>query len=92
MMTTVPVPLSEIELEKIDSLVRIGRYKNRSQALKALLKVGIAHTTIHFEWEHLEEEQESQQLLENMLKAKKPLLTILSDKSAHEIISEDRSR
>ena len=32
MMTTVSVKLNEDELEKIDYLVKLGRYENRSQA------------------------------------------------------------
>jgi Arc/MetJ-type ribon-helix-helix transcriptional regulator len=94
LMTSVLIPISDIELEKIDYLVRMGKYKNRAQAIKALLKIGITHTYVTFEWEHIEEEEEeaSRELLENMVKSAKPIITIQSSKSAHELISEDRAR
>ena len=31
MMTTIPIQITDAELLKIDYLVRIGQYKNRSQ-------------------------------------------------------------
>ena len=41
MMNTIPVPLTEAEVVKLDYLVKIGRFKNRTQAILTILRIGI---------------------------------------------------
>ena len=91
-MTTVPVQLSESEVAKIDHLVALGRYKNRTQAIKALLQAAIQGEFIPFEWENSDEDLPSQQLVDKMLATSDLNFQVTSKKSAHELIGEDRER
>ncbi len=49
-MKTIPVPLDDNDLKKIDYLIKIGRYKNRTQAIRNLLQEKLAEEWIIFEW------------------------------------------
>jgi Arc/MetJ-type ribon-helix-helix transcriptional regulator len=92
MKKTVPVPLNEYELEKIDYLVKIGRYKNRIQAIKAIIKNGIHEEIVLFEDPNSEEEKESRKVLERMLNCPDLNFIIKSNLSAHDMLSQERER
>ncbi len=91
-MTTIPIQLSDIDLEKIDRLVKLGRYKNRSQAIKAMLREKLDQETIIFEWENEKDKDVQAQILKLALSKKDSILTWKSPKSAVELIREDRDR
>ncbi len=91
-MTTIPIQLSDIDLEKIDRLVKLGRYKNRSQAIKAMLREKLDQETIIFEWENEKDKDVQAQILKLALSKKDSILTWKSPKSAEELIREDRDR
>ncbi len=92
MMTTIPVPLTEAELAKVDYLVKSGRYKNRTQAIVAILSAGIQAQVIPFEWERPDEREASAKLLEKMLNTPDLNFSIQSEKSAHELLGDERER
>ncbi len=91
-MTTIPIQLSDVDLEKIDRLVKLGRYKNRSQAIKAMLREKLDQETIVFEWENDEDKEVQAQLLKLALSKKESILTWNSQKTAAQLIREDRDR
>ena len=66
-MTTIPIQLNEVDLGKIDYLIKIGRYKNCSQALRFLIQDRLSQETIQFEFENIEVEKKRQQIVEELL-------------------------
>ena len=93
MMTTIPIQITDAELLKIDYLVRIGRYKNRSQAIKSMLQDKLTTELILFEDENDDEETLCQNIITELDKRNhEPIFMINSKKSSAELISEDRDR
>lgn len=92
-MTTIPLQISDPELKKIDYLIKIGRYKNRSQALKLMLSEKLTQETISFDFENQEDDKVREKIVEE-LRAKKiePIMMITSTKNSAELVSEDRDR
>ena len=64
-MTTIPIQLNEVDLGKIDYLIKIGRYKNCSQALRFLIQDRLSQETIQFEFENIEVEKSASKSLKN---------------------------
>jgi Arc/MetJ-type ribon-helix-helix transcriptional regulator len=93
MMTTIPIQIADAELSKIDYLIRIGRYKNRSQAIKSMLQDKLNTESILFEDENPEEEILRQKIVGELEKRNhEPIFLIKSEKNSAELISEDRNR
>jgi Arc/MetJ-type ribon-helix-helix transcriptional regulator len=94
MMITVPVQLSDEDVAKIDYLVQIGKYKNRTQAIKHYLKTGLLQEIILFEWEEVDPQTvaASKRVLDKMCRHPQLNFSIISAKSAHELIAEERER
>jgi Arc/MetJ-type ribon-helix-helix transcriptional regulator len=92
-MITIPVQLSEHDLHKIDTLVQMGRYKSRNQAIRTLLADRLAQEIISFSDDTPEKIQERQKIIQELeMKRISPTLSILGKKSAVDIISESRDR
>lgn len=91
-MTVIPIQLSEIDLKKIDYLIKLGRYKNRSQAIKEILRERLAQETSMQDFETSEEEQKRKKIVEELSRTSKFEFTIKSKKSAADLVSEDRER
>ncbi len=91
-MTVIPIQLSDVDLKKIDYLIKLGRYKNRSQAIKEILKEKLAQETSMQDFETLEEEEKRKKIVQELSKVSKFEFSIKSKKSAAEIISEERER
>ena len=91
-MTTIPIQLNEIDLKKIDYLVKIGLYKNRSQAIKAILQERLAQETILLNSENLEEEHLRKKIVQDLSKIVTFSFKIDSEKSAADLVSEQRER
>jgi len=89
---TIPIPLDENEINKIDYLVKIGRYKNRTQALKALIQEKLAQETIIFDWEKSSDEIAKKKIIQELIKLPEFSFSIKSAKSAEELIGEERER
>lgn len=92
MMTTIPIQLNETDLKKIDYLVKIGRYKNRSQAIKTILQERLSQEAIQFNLENPEEENLRKQIVQELSKIPNFSFKIKSKKSAAELVSEERER
>jgi Arc/MetJ-type ribon-helix-helix transcriptional regulator len=46
LMTTIPIKIDDVELRKIDHLVKIGRFKNRSQAIRSFIRDKLIDETL----------------------------------------------
>ncbi|MHA1651278.1 MAG: ribbon-helix-helix domain-containing protein [Candidatus Helarchaeota archaeon] len=91
-MTTIPVPLNDDDLKKIDYLVKIGRYKNRTQAIKALLRKQLAQQTIILKGGKTIDEKSIKNIINELSKLPDFSFTIKSSKSAVELVGEERER
>ena len=89
-MSAIPVRIPTDKLERIDYLVKIGRFKNRSEALKFFISTSLEKEEIIM-LEHDVDMIKINELLDKIGK-KKNLLIIESEKSAVEMVSEGRSR
>ena len=90
-MATLPVKLKKELIEKIDYLITIGRYPNRSAAIREILQEKLADENYFFE-DLLINREKINKILNN-LKAKKDFKIIFeSNKSATDIVSEGRER
>jgi len=90
MMTIVPIQLNEMELQKIDFLIKTGKYKNRSQAIRTLLNQRLEQETFSFEWENEEEDQKRNEIVEKLLNQKLPVISWKGPFNAAEYISKFR--
>lgn len=88
-MSAIPVRIPIDILERIDYLVKIGRFKNRSEALKFFVSTSLEKEEIIM-LEHDVDMIKINELLAKIGK-KKNLLVIGSEKSAVEMVSEGRS-
>jgi len=91
-MPTIPIQLNEAELQKIDYLIRIGRYKNRNQAIKAMLNERLVRESYLFAFESAEEDQVRRKVVEKLLGKPDISFKNLTKKSAVELVSEERER
>lgn len=91
-MATFPIQLNDGDLEKIDYLIRIGKYKNRSQAIKSMLQSKLEEEILHLEWDSKEKLDERQQIIQKILNNKNLNIEIISDKSAVDLVREQRDR
>lgn len=89
-MATLPVQLNEPDLQKIDLLVRLGKYKNRSQALRELIHRQLEHETVWLEFEKGDAEEEAKKISKQLLNAGPLKFEWKNSKSAAELIREDR--
>jgi hypothetical protein len=92
MMITVPVQLAESDIEKVDYLVKIGRYKNRSQALKAMLSDRIGQEAQVFEWDIPTDPKKYEKVLKEFIKMPKILFSSKEGKPLVKYLSEERER
>jgi Arc/MetJ-type ribon-helix-helix transcriptional regulator len=93
MMATIPIQLNDVDLKKIDYLVKSGRYKNRSQAIKSMIQEKLTQEVLPFEVDNPDQDELMKKILHDLREKKiSGVFTIDSDKSAAELISEDRDR
>jgi Arc/MetJ-type ribon-helix-helix transcriptional regulator len=92
-MITIPVQVNEIDVKKIDSLVRLGRFKNRNQAIKSMLQERLAYETLTLDVEDVDEENRRQKLIQEWSQKQVRIkFTIRTNQDAPELIGEDRER
>lgn len=89
-MVVVPLHLDEEIVSKVDALVRLGMYKNRSEALREQIKKGLDKISL------LQDEfvgsELYDQLLERLLKLPEPPQLLKTEKTLTELVSEGRER
>ena len=89
-MTIVPIQLNDVELQKIDYLIQLGKYKNRSQAIRMFISHQLEEETIKFEWENKEENQKRIAIVEKYSKKKEPILLRNKSLNSAEYIRNQR--
>ncbi|MHA1728143.1 MAG: ribbon-helix-helix domain-containing protein [Promethearchaeota archaeon] len=91
-MTTIPIRIDEIDLKKIDFLIKIGRFKNRSQALRQFIHDRLKKEILLFEQDDKSNEKLRLEVLSKLKKKDNFSFSLLSKKNAEEIIGENRER
>ncbi|OLS13618.1 MAG: hypothetical protein RBG13Loki_2744 [Promethearchaeota archaeon CR_4] len=91
-MATIPIQFSDEDLKKIDYLVKIGRYKNRSQAIKTIVEERLTRETLQFDFENSNEDETLHGIVAQLKELPRVTFRILGEKSAAEIVSEERER
>lgn len=91
-MATIPIQLSETDLEKIDHLILIGKYKNRSQAVKSMLQSKLEQEKVPSEWDTPADKENRQKIISQILQNKHFKIEILSIKNAVDLVRENRDR
>lgn len=88
-MITIPIGLDEKIIEKIDLLIKIGRYKNRTEALRDQIVKGLEKISL------LEENNKVKDkinlFLKLLLDMKDPPTIFPTQRSAIEIVTEERN-
>jgi Arc/MetJ-type ribon-helix-helix transcriptional regulator len=92
MMATIPIKIDEIELAKIDILVKRGQYKNRSQAIKSMLLTRLNQEYQPITWESPEEVKLQEKIFHELMNQPNHYFSIKTGKSAHEIIAAEREQ
>jgi Arc/MetJ-type ribon-helix-helix transcriptional regulator len=89
-MITIPVGLDEETLEKLDTLVKKGLYKNRTEAIRAQIINGLDKRSII----ELKETPEGikEKIFQKLLQSSKPINILPTKKSITELVSEGRER
>jgi len=91
-MATIPIQLNDTDLEKIDYLIQIGKYKNRSQAIKSMIQSKLEQDVLPKEWDSEKDREIRKKLISQMLQLKDIQIDITSKKSAVELVREQRDR
>jgi Arc/MetJ-type ribon-helix-helix transcriptional regulator len=91
-MPTIPVELDDVEIRKIDHLVKIGRFKNRSQAIRSIIRDKLVHETYLPEPVDPETEKRYREVMVNLRKLTPLSVQIESMKSPLELIKGERER
>jgi Arc/MetJ-type ribon-helix-helix transcriptional regulator len=91
-MTTIPIKLDEVELRKIDHLVKTGRYKNRSQAIRSFIKAKLEDEILLPEAADPEIEKKYHDIMAKLRKQVHLVVQINSAKTALELVENERER
>jgi len=91
-MITIPIKLNEIELQKIDRLVKIGRYKNRSQAIRSFIIDKLENESLISEEIDPELEKRYNEIRDKLKRQTHLAIQITSTKTALELLENDRER
>ena len=92
MMATIPIKLTEVEVSKIDYLVKLGKYKSRNQAIRSFIKISLLQESINLEEENLEIEKIKNTLYQLWDLQPEFNLTTRNNKSLVDMVSQDRMR
>ncbi len=92
MMAIIPVKLSNTDLEKIDSLIALGKFKNRSQALRQMLHEKLEEHPFPLQFDTPEDRKNRENLIKEALSRSNFKMEIVSKKTASEIVGTQRDR
>ncbi|MHA1439950.1 MAG: ribbon-helix-helix domain-containing protein [Promethearchaeota archaeon] len=91
-MATIPINIDDVNLKKIDYLVKKGHFKNRSQAIRSLLFERLNKILLPFERECSENNENIAFAIKKLMNLKNPKVIIKSDKTASILIDQERER
>ncbi len=86
-MSVVPIKLSKEEITLIDYLVRAGLFKSRNEAIRCMIRKGLQELL-----SELFISSEVDEIVEALLRAESDILVIKSEKTAEELVREERER
>ncbi|MHA1300710.1 MAG: ribbon-helix-helix domain-containing protein [Candidatus Helarchaeota archaeon] len=89
--TTVPIKLKKEIIEKIDYLVKMGRYPNRSVAIRQILEEKLSLENYIFE-DFILIKEKIKPMLNKAMEIPDLNIKLKSKKSATELVSEGRER
>ncbi len=91
-MQTIPIGLDDEIITKLDTLVRMGIYKNRTEAIRAQIAEGLRRKP----YLPTKESQGSQERIDSavrwMIEHDKPLIQFVTQKTISNLIGEGRGR
>ena len=87
-----PVKLEKEDVKRLDVLVRLGIYKNRSQAIRAMLREGLDRKMAEVPMVDLSGTGVAVDLMEQLASRGMEVIRITSRKSAAQIVAEGRER
>jgi len=90
-MGTIPVKLQAELIEKLDVLIRVGKFKNRSEAIRQILKQYLEREPM-IPLSSEARRKKISSVVNLMLAKKKPVFDITSRKTAAELVAEGRER
>jgi Arc/MetJ-type ribon-helix-helix transcriptional regulator len=91
-MTTIPVNLQNPDLKKIDYLIKCGKFKNRSQAIRSMIRSKLDQEILPFELKIEEEEELKNEVLAELLNNPEVKFTWKTDKNSVELVQDMRNR
>ena len=91
-MPIIPLRIDDEDLKKIDHLVKKGRYKNRSQAIKKLLLEKLQQETVPFEWQEDSDEELRKEIVNKLISMENFSFSSNLTKSAEDLIGKERER
>ena len=91
-MATIPIHLEDSDLKKIDYLIKTGRFKNRSQVIKIMLRSKLDQEGFPLEWENEDQERQRQHILQQLLPRKDIQIQWRTGKNSVEQVRESRDR
>lgn len=83
----IPIKLSKREIVLIDYLVKTGRFKSRNEAIRHMIRKGLQELLDDFSIP-----DESDKMIDELLKVREDILIIKTDKTAEELVREERER
>ena len=90
-MPVIPIKLESNLVEKLDALVGVGKFKNRSQAIREILNDRLAREGIVPQADK-EREKRINRVIQLMQSQKQPFFHIITEKTAVDLIAEGRER
>jgi len=90
-MPVIPIKLESNLVEKLDALVGVGKFKNRSHAIREILNDRLAREGIVPQADK-EREKRINRVIQLMQSQKQPFFHIITEKTAVDLITEGRER
>ena len=88
---SIPIKLKKEIIEKIDYLVKVGRYPNRSAAIREIIEEKLSNENYILE-DFMLTEENIKPILQKIIKIQDLDIKLKSKKSATELVSEGRER
>ena len=86
-MSVIPIKLSKKEIALIDYLVKTGFFKSRNEAIRYMIKRGLQEL-----FSELFVSSELDEIVKELLEIEGDILIIESEKTAAELVREERER
>jgi Arc/MetJ-type ribon-helix-helix transcriptional regulator len=89
-MGTIPVQLPDPDLQKIDLLINLGKYKNRTQAIREIIHSKLTQESLSLDFENAQEIAQEKKIIQEILESGPVELKWKEKRSAAELLRMDR--